>query len=49
MKQGGNKPERPSGRGRGYRPAHGVHAMNQKEEEEEDQLFEDDSSNSGEE
>ena len=49
MKQGGNKPERPSGKGRGYRPAHGVNAMTQKEDEEEDQLFEDDSSNSGEE
>ena len=32
MKQGGNKPERPSGKGRGYRPAHGVHAMTQKED-----------------
>ena len=49
MKQGGNKPERPSGKGRGYRPAPGVNAMTQKEDEEEDQLFEDDSSNSGEE
>ena len=49
MKQGGNKPERPSGKGRGYRPAHGVHAMTHGEDGEEDQLFEEDSSNSGEE
>ena len=49
MKQGGNKPERPSGKGRGYKPAHGVHAMTQEEDEDANQVFEDDSSNSGEE
>ena len=50
MKQGGNKPERPSGKGRGYKPAHGIHAMTQEEDEGVNETYEDeDSSNSGEE
>lgn len=50
MKQGGNRPERPSGKGRGYKPARGIHAITPNEDEDADQDFEDeDSSNSGEE
>ena len=50
MKQGGNKPERPSGKGRGYKPAHGVHAMTQGEDEGVNEVYEDeDASDSGEE
>ena len=49
MKKGGGKPERPKGRGRGYRPADGMHAIQEDKTEEGVVESEDYSSDSGDE